>query len=195
MVDLQKPGSISLDDHDPHASRASDERDLGVESADFHPRKPHSHPLALRAASRFNGAADFHPRKHAWQVDTQQARIMASMGPRTSIRGNRRGDLLYDGLKRTCCASMGPRTSIRGNLWTSIGTTTSHPCFNGAADFHPRKRGRRRVRPCRYRRFNGAADFHPRKRSRRASGDPPSTRFNGAADFHPRKLRSHRPRR
>ena len=60
-------------------------------------------------------------------------------------------------------ASMGPRTSIRGNLRYRLKRWSSRR-FNGAADFHPRKlvEGRHPVGEL-SRRFNGAADFHPRK--------------------------------
>ena len=178
-------------------------------AADFHPRKhrvsavpPQTVPASMgpRTSIRgncrprrgstsgragFNGAADFHPRKpgpvhHA----TVRARS-ASMGPRTSIRGNRlagndptlrrrasmgprtsiRGNIPDRGrTEPRHQASMGPRTSIRGNSgaaphvdWVEVlqwgrglpsaetsrsgtGRTTSCSCFNGAADFHPRKR-------------------------------------------------------
>ena len=87
-------------------------------AADFHPRKLGS----MRARwpsppSCFNGAADFHPRKHHDNERTCILRIRdASMGPRTSIRGN------------------GPSRHRRE--WPVRGQR----CFNGAADFHPRKR-------------------------------------------------------
>ena len=84
----------------------------------------------------------------------------ASMGPRTSIRGNAchpivsaftrslqwgRGlpsaetwrPALASG--RALPASMGPRTSIRGNVPVGADSGAHMMSFNGAADFHPRK--------------------------------------------------------
>ena len=87
--------------------------------------------------------------------------IAASMGPRTSIRGNHGSPRLAldDSLLQwgrglpsaeTCIdgepavgrvrASMGPRTSIRGNTPNISSSTSATTRFNGAADFHPRKR-------------------------------------------------------
>ena len=56
-------------------------------AADFHPRKRDLSPKGHRASCRFNGAADFHPRKLDAKLDTIIG-WLASMGPRTSIRGN-----------------------------------------------------------------------------------------------------------
>ena len=190
---------------------------------------------------RFNGAADFHPRKRGSSIrinptfllqwgrglpsaETQVvvARIfrdrVASMGPRTSIRGNSGGD---DPLDRARPASMGPRTSIRGNFVPGLNevsfaalqwgrglpsaetrgregdlvrlvllqwgrglpsaetTNAVNPGIasaplqwgRGLPSAETRRRPWRRAwLPC----FNGAADFHPRKR-------PVGTRGNRAS--------------
>ena len=60
-------------------------------------------------------------------------------------------------------------------------------CFNGAADFHPRKHQQPAHSASEGTRFNGAADFHPRKPARQGHPRNRSSCFNGAADFHPRK--------
>ena len=169
-------------------------------------------PETTRKASPlpgFNGAADFHPRKralHAWSAEKLD---IASMGPRTSIRGNTpttitadecvvglqwgrglpsaeteldahaslEGGMLQWGRGLPSAetwrpqddvllvrwlqwgrglpsaetpalrladeigpdASMGPRTSIRGNSMIFAIFWCASFCFNGAADFHPRK--------------------------------------------------------
>ena len=83
-------------------------------AADFHPRKPRGPSRLARSGACFNGAADFHPRKLVHEMNTDpRARVDASMGPRTSIRGK---------LAWRCLCQL----LVAG--------------FNGAADFHPRKR-------------------------------------------------------
>ena len=84
----------------------------------------------------------------------------ASMGPRTSIRGNNRARATAPGPHR---ASMGPRTSIRGNERQDEVKHQRTPRFNGAADFHPRKHPSSPSFSWSFACFNGAADFHPRK--------------------------------
>ena len=87
---------------------------------------------------------------------------------------------------------MGPRTSIRGNSRSVVTGCVSISRFNGAADFHPRKR---RVPRRRYS-ARGMLQWGRGLPSAETSGSPrPGTgqrRFNGAADFHPRK-RAKRP--
>src|SRR6516225_8585432 len=61
---------------------------------------------------RFNGAADLHPRKWIHQQWECLFMLMASMGPRTYIRGNGKSE-----------------PGLRG----------AEARFNGAADLHPRK--------------------------------------------------------
>ena len=72
-------------------------------------------------------------------------------------------------LRRELCqllivASMGPRMFIRGNVSCAQPPAGESACFNGAADVHPRKPGRRVVCQRCPSGFNGAADVHPRKR-------------------------------
>ena len=133
---------------------------------------------------------------------------LASMGPRTSIRGNftRVNEMTVAALlqwgrglpsaetahparerRQRHVASMGPRTSIRGNDARNDHVIQDGQGFNGAADFHPRKRQARPQHLCAMPRFNGAADFHPRKLLQRVQVPSRYAGFNGAADFHPRK--------
>ena len=158
-----------------HGARfpASDDEALqwgrGLPSAET-PRIVHPRNTSATAAVwGFNGAADFHPRKRQWTTRKDPDSKRASMGPRTSIRGN---FFIPDAIRPTAYsiarASMGPRTSIRGNRNSPAGNSPrpAWRCFNGAADFHPRKRdavSASGVRHARKPGFNGAADFHPRK--------------------------------
>ena len=177
--------------------------------ADFHPRK-RPLPLRDRQLGGFNGAADFHPRKPMTSnapVDDRHA----SMGPRTSIRGN--CSALGPFYALVPPASMGPRTSIRGNFyktpmpiygsdyelqWGRGLPSAETPGMVGEglqrvlASMGPRTsiRGNMKRTPVPSR--TGLASMGPRTSIRgnlapRTSGSG-SARFNGAADFHPRKL-------
>ena len=115
----------------------------------------------LPVLPRFNGAADFHPRKPDLRALEQGLPQRASMGPRTSIRGNEDpAHRPHTGLP----ASMGPRTSIRGNA--SVGSMAFRT--DGIASMGPRTSirgnpGHPHVCSAALYGFNGAADFHPRK--------------------------------
>ena len=84
----------------------------------------------------FNGAADFHPRKqHLIRMADPDRH--ASMGPRTSIRGNE----TPPGPEVTNPAALQwgrglPSAETSSNSKRSIWAPAR---FNGAADFHPRK--------------------------------------------------------
>ena len=80
-------------------------------ATDFHPWKVRLTALIPDTLTRFNGATDFHP----WKEGTKKAKaypFLASMGPRTFIRGKH----IIPFLKKV----------IMGG-------------FNGATDFHPWK--------------------------------------------------------
>src|SRR5260370_58353 len=65
----------------------------------------------------FNGAADLHPRKFGPLRKSLSCRWIASMGPRTYIRGN---FLIHEQTYYPkLFASMGPRTYIRGNSFNN----------------------------------------------------------------------------
>src|SRR5258708_3677517 len=89
-------------------------------AADLHPRMPrtyirgntHRPTSSHRSLSCFNGAADLHPRKYAIRKARAIRANLASMGPRTYIRGNA---ISYISCGDLSVASMGPRTYIRGN--------------------------------------------------------------------------------
>ena len=57
-------------------------------AADLHPRKFSSAFSAPMKTLCFNGAADLHPRKSANGPNNGRIPDLASMGPRTYIRGN-----------------------------------------------------------------------------------------------------------
>src|SRR5690606_2447568 len=108
--------------------------------------------------SRFNVAADVHPRnEEVCQVQVQVQ--VASMWPRMFIRGMLSSRFLHDAMYH---ASMWPRMFIRGMCCGASAGRKRRPRFNVAADVHPRndkldKRGSL-PRPG----FNVAADVHPR---------------------------------
>jgi len=139
---------------------------------------------ARSSATRFNGAADSHPRKLLDVIDEDVQERLLQWGRGFSSAETWDAD---DGLFR---------------LWH---------CFNGAADSHPRKRSGPGLPLSASRCFNGAADSHPRKHPQAglmmlmdrelqwgrgfSSAETRTTvragaavsRFNGAADSHPRK--------
>ena len=154
-------------------------------AADFHPRKRARTAPSRGRNSCFNGAADFHPRKLVRRRGDQVV-TLASMGRRTSIRGNARAPLRAHAFAR---ASMGPRTSIRGNLlgrkgdiWAKMPLQWGRGLPSAETHNSCQRQGHRSC-------FNGAADFHPRKRAAANAGRRREGGFNGAADFHPRKQR------
>ena len=109
--------------------------------------------------------------------------LRASMGPRTSIRGNPEAVAL---VQAEFLASMGPRTSIRGNASSCFDIQQENELQWGRGlPSAETNSGRRRQTGGSS--FNGAADFHPRKRPLSARTRGTSAGFNGAADFHPRK--------
>ena len=99
--------------------------------------------------SCFNGAADFHPRKRRQAARCCSVPSRASMGPRTSIRGN---DALRSSViraRRVRRASMGPRTSIRGNTAVLDGASQGNGERVGRhASMGPRTSIRGNRRPC-----------------------------------------------
>ncbi len=107
----------------------------------------------------FNGAAIFRPRKQSRREMYPQS-IKASMGPRSSDRGNLDTILA---MMRSSVASMGPRSFDRGNCQFTANTAADGSGFNGAAIFRPRKRVRFHASRPRFLGFNGAAIFRPRK--------------------------------
>ncbi len=105
-------------------------------AADDRPRKSEAPDRSRTPAGRFNGAADDRPRKSAAQVDILRRGALASMGPRTIVRGNPvlralgrdrlnrfngaaddrpRKYPAHRGDRGALRASMGPRTIVRGN--------------------------------------------------------------------------------
>ena len=128
-------------------------------AADFHPRKQRLRRTGRCASPSFNGAADFHPRK-------------------------------LDPLPLACPvkrASMGPRTSIRGNAIPSSSTCSSATGFNGAADFHPRKHARVKAMVAEGEALQWGRGLPSAETGRTPTPETASRCFNGAADFHPRK--------
>ena len=178
-------------------------------AADFHPRK---HAVLMGLCSFCNslqwsrGLPSAETRENGWfwpdtcrlqwsrglpsaetrpHEKTQHADSPASMEPRTSIRGNP-GQI--DPTDPFVVASMEPRTSIRGNPITPSPSRCRWSSFNGAADFHPRKR----VVGCFQFGDYSHASMEPRTSIRGNASPSPRlrvnrSRFNGAADFHPRK--------
>ena len=107
------------------------------------------------------------------------------MGPRILIRGNT--TTAIPGINAGS-ASMGPRILIRGNPGRLIVNFGRRVCFNGAADFNPRKY----ASPVSFFLASLLASMGPRILIRgneegNMHRDKEVTGFNGAADFNPRK--------
>ncbi len=187
-------------------------RDSFNGAADDRPRKSRRSMRTARRRVCFNGAADDRPRKSTLFLRTaniltllqwgrgrssaemhtrrgnRAAGLVASMGPRTIVRGNVPSSASS---RSVCCrrASMGPRTIVRGNNAVNCGLSPIPNRFNGAADDRPRKFKRPESgRPHAVRCFNGAADDRPRKSRRATRRRARHLRFNGAADDRPRKF-------
>ncbi len=106
------------------------------------------------------------------------------MGPRMFIRGI---ELITSGRVKITMASMGPRMFIRGIRRIRAGCRRPSSSFNGAADVHPRNRGRFALPIRGHVRASMGPRMFIRGIRRRGSDRPPSRhRFNGAADVHPR---------
>ncbi len=98
-------------------------------------------PAAASSRTRFNGAADVHPRNRRSAPELLRASAAgfngaADVHPRNRSRRRRHASFIDS-------ASMGPRMFIRGIGHTVVPTSVHRSRrFNGAADVHPRNRGR-----------------------------------------------------
>ena len=102
---------------------------------------------------------------------------LASMGPRSNERGNKK---LWEAEKELCKASMGPRSNERGNSGFKKLYLEVKVCFNGATFKWTWKYHRNYIWHSCYHRFNGATFKWTWKFCLIGKGNPIIIRFNGA---------------